>query len=218
MSASTCLHVSRRRDESVLKACVKDITDARVHCGYLRAHVMLRREGHVDNVKRVYRLYREEGLSPRTKRPKRNRAAQLRQPKRLANAIHEIWSMDCVADALFGGRKFRLVPVVDLFTREGPAIEVGQSLEGEDVVRVLTGTSVEGALAWTIKSDNANVESFNADCARSVSMPVASCLWRTQRKRPRLCASTTTRAVPTLRKTGPRPLTTPAIAGNSPQR
>jgi len=47
-------------------------------------HVMLRREGHKDNVKRVYRLYREEGLSLRLKRPRRNRAAKLRQPKQLA--------------------------------------------------------------------------------------------------------------------------------------
>jgi putative transposase len=138
MSASSYLYVSQRRDESVLKAHIKEITDTRVHYGYRRVHVMLRREGHVDNVKRVYRLYREEGLSLRLKRPRRNKAAQRRQPKQLAHAINEIWSMDFVADALFDGRKLRMLTVVDLFTRESLAIDVGQSLKGEDVVRVLT--------------------------------------------------------------------------------
>jgi putative transposase len=56
MSASTYRYESRRRDESMLKLRIKDITNTRVHYGYRRVHVMLRREGHPDNVKRVYRL------------------------------------------------------------------------------------------------------------------------------------------------------------------
>ena len=154
MSASTYLYVSQRKDESVLKARIKEITDTRVHYGYRRVHVMLRREGHVDNVKRVYRLYREEGLSLRLKRPRRNKAAQRRQPKQLAHAINEIWSMDFVADALFDGRKLRMLTVVDLFTRECLAIDAGQSLKGEDVVRVLTAIAYERGVPRTIKSDN----------------------------------------------------------------
>ena len=55
VSASTYLYVSSRKDESVLKARIKEITYARVHYGYRRVHVMLRREGRMDNVKRVYR-------------------------------------------------------------------------------------------------------------------------------------------------------------------
>ena len=54
----------------------------------------MRREGHRDNVKRVYRLYREEGLSQRLKRPRRNKVAKLCQPKQLAWAINEIWSRE----------------------------------------------------------------------------------------------------------------------------
>jgi transposase InsO family protein len=87
MSASTCFYVSRRKDESVLKSRIKELTDTRVHYGYRRVHVMLRREGHMDNVKRVYRLYREEGLSLRPKRPRCNKAAQLRQPKQPAHVL-----------------------------------------------------------------------------------------------------------------------------------
>lgn len=154
MSASSYLYVARRKDESVLKSRIKEITDTRVHYGYRRVHVMLRREGHMDNVKRVYRLYREEGLSLRLKRPRRNKAAQRRQPKQLAHAINEIWSMDFVADALFDGRKLRMLTVVDLFTRECLAIDVGQSLKGEDVVRVLTAITQDRGLPRAIKSDN----------------------------------------------------------------
>ena len=123
-------------------------------CGYRRVHVLLRREGHTDNVKRIYRLYREEGLSLRLKRPRRNKAAKLRQPKQLARAINEIWSMDFVADALFDGRKLRMLTVVDLFTRECLAIDVVQSLKGEDVVRTLNGITTQRGVPRTIKTDN----------------------------------------------------------------
>jgi putative transposase len=125
-----------------------------VHYGYRRVHVLLRREGHPDNVKRVYRLYRDEGLSLRLKRPKRNKAAKLRQPKQLAHTINEIWSMDFVADNLFDGRKLRMLTVVDLYTRECLAIDLGQSLKGEDVVRVLSSIVVHRGLPQTIKTDN----------------------------------------------------------------
>ena len=154
MSASTYLYQAVKKDESALKMRIKEITDTRVHYGYRRVHVMLRREGHMDNVKRVYRLYREEGLSLRLKRPRRNKAAKLRQPKQLAHAVNQIWSMDFVADALFDGRKLRMLTVVDLFTRECLAIDVGQSLKGEDVARVLTSITETRGLPKTIKSDN----------------------------------------------------------------
>ena len=143
-----------KKDETALRMRIKEITSTRVHYGYRRVHVLLRREGHPDNVKRVYRLYRDEGLSLRLKRPKRNKAAQLRQPKQLAHAINEIWSMDFVADNLFDGRKLRMLTVVDLYTRECLAIDVGQSLKGEDVVRVLSSIVLHRGLPQTIKTDN----------------------------------------------------------------
>lgn len=154
MSASAYLYKPVKKDESALKMRIKEITDTRVHYGYRRVHVLLRREGHTDIVKRIYRLYREEGLSLRLKRPRRNKAAKLRQPKQLAHAINEIWSMDFVVDALFDGRKRRMLTVVDLFTRECLAIEVGQGLKGEDVVRTLNGITAQRGLPRTIKTDN----------------------------------------------------------------
>ena len=125
-----------------------------MHYGYQRVHVLLRREGWKDNVKRVYRLYRVEGLSLRHKRPRRNKAAQRRQPKRHVSQINEIWSMDFVSDALFDGRRLRALTIVDTFTREALAIEVGQSLKGEDVVRVLERITANRGWPETIKVDN----------------------------------------------------------------
>jgi len=97
--------------------------------------VLLRREGHPEKVKRVYRLYRDAGLLLRLTRPKRDKAAKLRQPKQLAHAINEIWGMDFVADNLFDRRKLRMLTVVARYTRECLAIDLEQSLKGEDVVR-----------------------------------------------------------------------------------
>ena len=59
MSASTYLYKTVKKDESALKMRIKEITDTRVHYGYRRVPVLLRREGHTDNVKRIYRLYWE---------------------------------------------------------------------------------------------------------------------------------------------------------------
>ena len=133
---------------------IKEIANTRVHYGYRRVHVMLKREGWQDNVKRVYRLYQEQGLSLRMKRPKRNKSARLRQPKHVVTAMNQIWSMDFVADALFDGRKLRALTVVDNYTRESLAIDVGQSLKGDDVAATLNRIAATRGLPATIKVDN----------------------------------------------------------------
>jgi putative transposase len=154
ISRSLYTYRSRARDARPLVQRIKEIAATRVHYGYRRVHVLLRREGWRDNCKRVYRLYRLEGLSLRHKRPRRNRSARLRQPKQLVSAMNEIWSTDFVADALFDGRRLRALTLVDNYTRECLAIEVGQSLKGEDVVRTLTRITASRGKPRTIKSDN----------------------------------------------------------------
>ncbi len=81
LSRVVYLYKSVARDDTALTMRMKEITQTRVHYGYRRVHVLLRREGFKDNHKRVYRLYRQLGLSLRHKRPRRNKAAQPRQPK-----------------------------------------------------------------------------------------------------------------------------------------
>jgi putative transposase len=154
MSRSVYNYQSQARDVKPLVSRIKEITATRVHYGYRRVHVLLRREGWKDNHKRVYRLYRNEGLSLRHKRPRRNKAARLRQPKQLVRAINEIWSMDFVADALFDGRRLRALTIVDNYTRECLAIEVGQRLTGEDVAATLNRIKAVRGLPQTIKVDN----------------------------------------------------------------
>ena len=98
---------------------------------------LLRREGWPDNHKRVYRLYKEEGLNLRSKRPRRNKAAAHRLERMQLFSMNQCWSMDFVADQLFDGRKLRPLTVVDNYSRKCLAIQVGQSIKGMDVVEVM---------------------------------------------------------------------------------
>jgi len=106
------------------------------------------------NHKRVYRLYREDGLSLRLKRPRRHVSAARRERQPAALSPNEMWSMDFVSDALFDGRRLRALTVVDAYTREALAIDVDQGIKGEQVVEVMDRiASIRGA-PRTIRVDN----------------------------------------------------------------
>jgi putative transposase len=97
----------------------------------------LNREGWDVGKYLVYRLYKEEGLALK-KRPQRKRkAVRHREERFIATAPNQAWSIDFVADQLHDGTRFRALTILDVYTREGVAIEAGQSLKGEDVVQVL---------------------------------------------------------------------------------
>jgi len=134
---STCHYRSRRAGQAPLSKRIKEIAQTRVRYGYRRIHVLLRREGWPVNVKRVCRLYREQGLQLRNKSPKRRVKAQLRADRSQATAPNQIWAMDFVHDQLFDGRKIRILTVVDTFTRLAPAIDARLSYRGADVVATL---------------------------------------------------------------------------------
>jgi putative transposase len=108
-----------------------------VRYGYRRVHVLLYREGWKANHKLVYRLYRERvcrsGASARSATCPRSIA----RARRVPTVANEVWSMDFVADQLVSGARLRALTVVDVFTKECLAIEVGRSLKGEYVVAVL---------------------------------------------------------------------------------
>ena len=113
---------------------------------------MRRRRGWQVNRKRVYRLYREEGLAMR--RRKRKRVAAPRLPLVLPRRVHEVWTMDFTHDALVGGRKFRTLNLMDGYTRQALAIEVDTSLPGGRVVRVLEQLRQEHGGPERIQVDN----------------------------------------------------------------
>jgi putative transposase len=116
--------------------------------------VLLRREGWPVNVKRVCRLYREQGLQLRNKSPKRRVKAQLRSDRSQATAPNQIWAMDFVHDQLFDGRKLRVLTIVDTFTRLSPAIDVRHSYRAADVVATLEQAAHELGYPKTIRLDN----------------------------------------------------------------
>jgi putative transposase len=143
------------RDDQAVRQRIKEIAAVRVRYGVARIHVLLRREGWCDNHKRVRRIYREEGLNLRHRRPRRNKAAAHRQTQPSLTARNQCWSLDFVMDALFDGRRFRALTLVDNFSRECLGIEVGTSLKGEEVVRVMERMRLtRGELPQRIKVDN----------------------------------------------------------------
>ncbi len=96
---------------------LRDLAATRVRYGYRRLHVLLRREGWEINHKRVLRIYREEGLNLRTKRPRRRVAAKNREERAAATAVNENWSMDFMSEQLCDGRWIRVLTIVDSWAR-----------------------------------------------------------------------------------------------------
>jgi len=121
--------------------------------GYLQLHVLLRREGWKVNKKRTYRIYREEGLSIRTKKRKK-RGAHLRVVPPAATGPNERWAMDFVHDRLVDGSRIRILAVIDTFTRECPVIAVEKSFSGKKVGTVLDELGAERGYPKTITVDN----------------------------------------------------------------
>jgi len=94
-------------DQAVLRGRIREIAGVHVTWGYPRIWVKLRREGWQINRKRVYRLYREEGLCVGRHKPRRHRSGVTRPERTMATHANGSWSMDFMADQLFDGRKFR---------------------------------------------------------------------------------------------------------------
>ena len=130
---------SRRDPQVELRMRLRDLAAVRVRYGYRRLHVLLRREGWPVNHKRTYRLYAEEGLSIRTKLPRRKRAWCYRQGRPGAAAPNEIWAMDFVSDQLFDGHPIRILTVVDIHTREGLSTHPRANFRAAQVVEILDG-------------------------------------------------------------------------------
>jgi len=112
---------SRRDPQTPLRMRVKELAATRVRYGYRRLHVLLQREGWRANHKRVYRIYSEEGLSIRTRSPRRRRACRYRAGRPEIGAANDCWAMDFVSDRLFNGRPFRILTILDCHTREALA-------------------------------------------------------------------------------------------------
>jgi len=120
--------------------------------GYRRLHAVLERRGEAVNVKRVYRLYAEEGLAVR--RRKRKRLVRERAEAPRLQRPNEEWAMDFIVDGLANGRMVRILSVVDAFTRECLALEADTSLGSGRVTRVLDRLIEERGQPESVRSDN----------------------------------------------------------------
>jgi putative transposase len=145
---------SHRRDDRALRMRIVEIAESRVRYGYRRIQVLLRREGWRVNHKRTYRIYCQEGLHLRRKRPHRHVSGSRRMARPDVERPNACWSMDFVADSLFNGRRFRALTVVDNYSRECLAIEAGQSMTGTDVAAVIERLVTERGAPERIQCDN----------------------------------------------------------------
>ena len=145
---------SVRPDDADLRAAIRDVARERRRFGYRRIQVMPEREGICMNHKKLRRLYSEEKLQVR-KRGGRKRALGTRRPMVLPNRINERWSLDFVSDAFTDGRRFRVLAVIDDYSRECLALVADTSLSGGRVAGELDAIIVRrGAKPKTIVSDN----------------------------------------------------------------
>ena len=122
--------------DAALRERLKMVAGERRRFGYRRLGILLQREGFVVNHKKLFRLYREEGLAVRRRRG-RKRALGTWKPRIVPSRPNERWSLDFVSDSLADGRKLRALCIVDDFSREALALVPDFSLSGVRVVREL---------------------------------------------------------------------------------
>lgn len=139
--------------DAPIRTRLKELAAQRPRFGYKRLHVLLRREGVVVNLKRVYRLYREERLLVRPHRS-RKRTTEPRVPLPAPTRPNERWGMDFIHDACISGRRFRCLTMVDEFTRECPRIDVDTSLPAARVIAALEQLAAGRGLPKSIVVDN----------------------------------------------------------------
>ena len=150
---SSVRYRSVRPDDTDLRKAMKAVAAERRRFGYRRVHVMLERQGWQVNQKKLRRLYREEKLQVR-KRGGRKRALGTRRPMLLPERPNERWSLDFVSDAFTDGRRFRVLAIVDDFSRECLALVADTSLSGLRVTRELTAIMARRGRPRMIVSDN----------------------------------------------------------------
>jgi putative transposase len=153
LEPKTYRYASQRPDDGALRQRLKELALERRRFGYRRLYILLRREGVVVNHKKLYRLYREERLMVR-KRGGRKRALGTRAPMAIPQGKNQRWSLDFVLDALACSRRFRILTVVDDFSRECLALVVDNSLSGIRVARELDRVVETRGKPCMVVSDN----------------------------------------------------------------
>ena len=158
---SSCRYRRHRGDDAGLRTRLVALAHERRRFGYRRLFVLLRRAGEMSSRNRIYRLYREEGLSVR-KRKSRRRAVGTRAPILIAAHANARWSVDFVHDQMSNGRRFRVLNIVDDVTRECLGSIADTSISGARVARELTAIMAWRGKPGMIVSDNGTEFTSNA--------------------------------------------------------
>lgn len=153
LQLSSYYYRSRPPRDAELRCAQKDLALKRRRWGYRMLAMSLKRQGFTDNVKRIYRIYREEGLQVPQRCKRKTSRWRGEQPKP-SGGKDQRWSMDFMSDSLVDGRKIRVLNIVDDLTRECLAMEVDSSLSGERVARVLSRLLSQGRKPQRLVSDN----------------------------------------------------------------
>jgi putative transposase len=161
LAPKTYRYVSKRGSDEAVRKRLRELAHERRRFGYRRLHLLLGREGMKLNRKKLYRLYRQERLTVR-KRGGRKRALGTRAPMAVPQGINQRWSLDFVSDALIDGRRFRILAVIDDFSRECLALVADNSLSGIRVARELDRIAELRGTPCLIVSDNGTELTSNA--------------------------------------------------------
>lgn len=154
VARSTVRYKSCKPLQEPLRRRLRELAAVRTYAGYRRLHTYLRREGWEVNHKRVYRLYMEEGLALRRKKPRRRRSVVARRARPEPAGPNECWSMDFMHDALASGQRLRLFTLIDVYSRECLALVPGASFTGAGVAEVLAHVATQRPLPKRILVDN----------------------------------------------------------------
>jgi len=153
---------STRSGDEALRKRLHELASERRRFGYRRLHLLLAREGVHINHKKLYRIYKEERLTVR-KRSGRKRAVGTRRPMTIPQGRNQRWSLDFVSDVLNDGRRFRILNVIDDFTRECLTSVVDNSLSGFRVARELDNIAERRGYPLMVVSDNGTELTSNAN-------------------------------------------------------
>lgn len=151
VAESSCRYVSSRNDEA-LRTKLVEAAREKPRWGYRRLQFVLKEKGMEVNHKRVYRVYREAGLMIRRRRRKRLLRAGFVRPA--VTGANQEWALDFVHDAAESGRKFRVLSVIDVYTRECLALEVDTGFPGPRFTRALERIVAERGNPLAIRCDN----------------------------------------------------------------
>jgi putative transposase len=150
---SSVRYQSKRVNDNEQREAIKRISKERRRFGYRRINVMLQREGIHMNHKKLIRIYAEEQLQVR-RRGGRKRALGMRRPMEVPDRPNQRWSLDFVSDAFTDGRRFRILTVVDDFSKENVLLVPDTSISGLRVTRELDQAFAERGMPRKIVSDN----------------------------------------------------------------